>query len=133
MLQTLSALLLSDSARGLRFRGAVLLFAVIVALGSIPGARAEIGNLASGIFLHSVAYSCITILLYTGTEGTRKVRLLRAILIVAAMGAIDELVQSALPYRRGAMLDWAVDCTASIITGSVLYFLLPERAANRPD
>ena len=133
MLPSLLALFLSDSARGLRFRCAVFMFAVIVAVGSIPGARAEIANLASGIILHSVAYSCITILLYTGTEGTRKVRLLRAILLVAIMGAVDELVQSVLPYRKGAILDWTVDCTASIITGSLLYMLIPERAANGRD
>ncbi len=133
MLQSLSALFLSDSARGLRFRCGVVLFVAIIAAGSIPGARAEIGVVASGIFLHFAAYSCITILLYTGTEGTRKARLLRAVLAVAIMGAIDELVQSVLPYRNGTVMDWTIDCTAAIVTGSVLYLLLPERAGNKPE
>lgn len=106
------------------------MFAVILVLGSIPGARTEVGNLASGVVLHSVAYSVITILLYTGTAGTRGYRLVRTVLTVAAMGAVDELVQTLLPYRHGAVLDWLIDCAASLATASMLYCFLPDRAAR---
>ena len=130
MRQFLSAFFLDDGLRVPRFVCAVALFAIIVVLGSIPGARSEVGNLASGVVLHSVAYSIITILLYTGTDGTRRYRLVRTVLTVAAMGAVDEMVQTLLPYRRGAVLDWLIDCTASLATGSMLYWFLPQRSAT---
>lgn len=116
--------------RAPRFICAVAMFAVILVLGSIPGARTEVGHLASGVVLHSVAYSVITLLLYTGTAGTRWYRLVRTVLTVAAMGAVDELVQTLLPYRQGAVLDWLIDCTASLATGSLLYCFLPDRPAR---
>lgn len=126
MTPTLSQLVLDERLRLWRFSGAVLLFVLIVAIGSIPGARAEIGNVASGIILHSVAYSCVTFLLYTGCSGTRFARAAKAVLAVMVMGAIDETVQSFLPYRHGAASDWMVDCSAALVTAALLWALLPE-------
>ena len=44
-------------------------------------------------------------------------------LTIMAMGALDELVQSFLPYRHGAVSDWAVDSAAAAVTASVLWLL----------
>lgn len=121
----LSKLVLGEQLRPLRYCSALLLFGAIVVAGSIPGARAEIGNLASGIVLHSAAYGCLTFLLYTGTTGTRRYRVVRSLLTVAAMGAVDELVQGLLPYRVGTLLDWAVDCSAAALTAALLWAYLP--------
>lgn len=121
-------LILDDRLRKRRTATAVALFAIIVMIGSIPGARAEIGTFASGVVLHSIAYSVLTFLLFTGYAGTRTERAVKAILTVAGMGAIDELVQTLLPYRHGAVLDWMVDCTSALITAFLLRAFLPQPA-----
>jgi len=128
---SLSLLVLDDRLRPWRFRSALFLFALILMIGSIPGARAEIANVASGLVLHSLAYSCVTFLLYTGSTGPRTPRALKAVLIVLAMGALDECVQSFLPYRHGAVSDWMVDGAASLLTASVLWALLPASGDTR--
>jgi hypothetical protein len=126
MRQFLTHLLLDDRLRERRYQAALCLFAAILIAGSVPGARAEIGHLASGIVLHSIAYSCMTVLLYTGTTGTRRYRAIRSVLTVMAMGAADELLQSLLPYRVGALMDWIVDTSASLVSASLLAVFLPD-------
>lgn len=128
---SLSHLILDERLRRFRFASALLLFALIVILGSIPGARQEIGTMASGLILHSLAYSVLTLLLFTGGTGSRTGRALKALALVALMGAIDELVQSQLPYRHGAVQDWMVDITSSMITAALLWAFLPAPAAVR--
>ena len=122
-------LILDERLRKRRTATAVALFAAIVMIGSIPGARAEIGNMASGIVLHSIAYSVLTFLLFTGYAGNRTERALKAVLTVASMGAVDELVQGMLTYRRGTVLDWTVDCSAALVTSLLLWFFLPQPVA----
>jgi hypothetical protein len=124
----LSQLVLAEPLRPWRFGSALVLCALIIIIGSIPGARAEIALAASGVVLHSLAYSCITFLLYTGSTGTRSARALKAVLIVLAMGALDEFVQSFLPYRHGAVGDWMIDGASASLTAAVLWALLPSPA-----
>jgi VanZ family protein len=131
MQQFLTLLVLDERLRARRFQAALAMFTLILIAGSIPGARAEIGHLASGILLHSIAYASLTFLLFTGTSGSRAARALRAVLTVAAMGAADELLQSMLPYRVGALSDWAVDVSASLVCASLLWTLLPAPVASR--
>jgi phosphoglycerol transferase MdoB-like AlkP superfamily enzyme len=128
----LSHLVLDDRLRPWRFGAAVLLFTLILMIGSIPGARAEIANVASGLVLHSLAYSFITFLLYTGSTGSRTRRALKAVLIVLAMGALDEFVQSFLPYRHAAVSDWMVDGASAMLTACVLWAGLPAPAEAGP-
>ncbi len=127
----LSLLVLDERLRPWRFWAAVLLFTLIVAIGSIPGARAEVGNLASGLMLHALAYSCVTFLLYTGSTGSRSQRAAKAVAGALAMGAIDEVVQGFLPYRVGALGDWMVDASAALFTAAMLWALLPVPVAAR--
>ena len=126
-----SLLVLDARLRRLRYRCALFLYAAIVLTGSIPGARAELGTLASGVVLHTLAYGAVTFLLYTGSAGPRRARAIRAVLTVFAMGAVDELVQSFLPYRSGALADWIIDCNAAVVTAGLLWAFLPEPAASR--
>ncbi|MBZ2206642.1 VanZ family protein [Massilia soli] len=123
----LSLLVLDPKLRRLRYSAAFLAYAAIVAMGAVPGARAEIGNYASGIVLHTLAYGAITFLLYTGSSGSAAARALKSVLTVAAMGAIDELIQSFLPYRRGAVSDWLVDCNAALLVAALLWAFLPRQ------
>lgn len=122
-----SLLVLDPKFQRLRYSAALGLFTAIVAMGSIPGARAEIGNYASGIVLHSLAYGAVTFLVYTGSSGRPAARALRSVLTVAVLGAIDELVQSLLPYRRGAIADWLVDCNAAALVAALLWAFLPSQ------
>lgn len=126
MSSILSTLVLDERLRRRRFYCAFLMFAAILVMGSIPGARAEIGQFGSGIVLHSVAYGSLTFLLYTGTPGSRGRRAARAVLTVAVMGALDELVQSLLPYRNGSPADWLIDCAASLVAAGLLWRFMPE-------
>ena len=116
-------LLFAAAYRSLRFRCAFLMYFLILILGSIPHARAEIGELASGLVLHSVAYAAITFLLATGARREASGAALQAVLIVIIMGAVDEWVQSFFPYRHAAVSDWMVDCGASICTAVLLLVL----------
>ena len=128
MTALLRACLLAPEYSTLRYRTAWLAFAVIVIGGAIPGARAEMGNVAPGVVLHATAYATITYLLLTGSRGSLPVRAIKAVLTVAAMGALDEGVQTLLPYRRGALMDWMVDVTAALTCAAVCCILMrPKR------
>lgn len=122
-----SLLFLDPRYQRLRYAAAFIAYAAIVAMGAVPGARAEIGNYASGIVLHTLAYGAITVLLFTGSAGSAPARALKSVLTVAAMGAVDELVQSLLPYRRGAVSDWLVDCNAAVLVAALLWAFLPNQ------
>jgi VanZ family protein len=127
----LSLLVLDPKLRRLRYGCALLLYAAIVAMGSIPGARAEIGDYAPGLVLHTLAYGAVSFLLFTGSTGSARARAVKTVLTVMAMGAFDELVQTFLPYRTGAVADWLVDCNAALITCGLLWAFLPRPAASQ--
>ena len=119
--------------KAVRFYGAFFLYFLIILFGSIPNARAEVGEFASGVVLHGSAYAVITFLLATGSRHSWGSALLRAFLITVAMGAMDEYVQSYLPYRHASLQDWLVDGIASILMICSLcsWTLLAARRTNR--
>jgi hypothetical protein len=125
MSSILFTLALDERLRRHRLFFALALFALILVLGSIPGARAEIGQFSPGVVLHSLAYSGLTFLLYTGGKGSRSHRAAKAVLIIAVMGALDEFVQSFFPYRNATVTDWLVDCFASLLTATLLWRFVP--------
>lgn len=131
----LTILLLPDPKIRLALRAlALLVFAAIVAAGSVPGARAEVGEYAPGVVLHSLAYAFLATLWFLASTGTPVQRALQAVLAIAAMGAIDEGVQSFLPYRSGDVRDWMIDVTAATVAATglaVLATLAPRTAAAR--
>ena len=124
----LSLLVLDERLRPWRCATALILCVLIVMIGSVPGARAEIALVASGIVLHSLAYSCVTFLMFTGSRGSKAARAAKAVLTVVIMGAIDEYVQSFLPYRHGAVSDWMLDVASALLTAGLLWALLPAPA-----
>jgi VanZ family protein len=130
--------LLPELALGGRYRTprllcGIVLYLVILLFGSIPGARTEIGNMAPGILLHATAYSLIAYLLFTGCRYLDRTNASRVIVGVAAMGAVDEVIQAFLPYRTGAIMDWLVDVIAGSLTVLVILRSLgtPEEEAAR--
>jgi len=123
---TLAVMLLDPRFQSFCYRSALVIYLLILVLGSIPGARHEIGEYAPGGVLHALAYSGLTVLLFIGKGTHLNKRAIGAVLMVAAMGAGDEFVQSFLPYRGAAVFDWLVDIAASLTTATAMYFLYPR-------
>jgi VanZ family protein len=96
------------------FRSGLMLYLAVIVLGSIPGAREEIGHVASGLVLHFTTYACIAFLLACGAAGNATAKALKAFCMVVAMGALDECIQATLPYRDGAVADWIIDVSAAL-------------------
>lgn len=130
-LQFLLFLLLDPRLNKLRHGAALVLFLAILIGGSIPGARAGIGHFAPGVVLHASAYSVLALLWFTASRGNAASRSAAALLAVAVMGAIDELVQSMFPYRGADVRDWMVDCAAAALTCALLWLVLPKAALQR--
>jgi VanZ family protein len=109
----------------------MVFYALILIGGSLPGAREDIGQFASGLVLHSLAYATLTFLLFAGLRGDETARAASSVLIIAAMGAIDEFVQSFFPYRTASVTDWLVDVGAGTLVAAALRAFWPR--ARAPD
>lgn len=127
----LSLLLFDSRLRPARIKLALLLYAGIIVIGSIPGARAEVGEFAPGVVLHSLAYAGLTMLWFFGSTGSARARAVKAVVAITLMGGADELLQSFLPYRAGTVRDWIVDVSAALLTSTVLALLIPRYEAPR--
>ncbi|UUZ57115.1 VanZ family protein [Massilia sp. H-1] len=68
--------------------------------------------------------------MFTGHQRQPRAARRAPVLTVAAMGAADELVQSMLPYRVGAVSDWVVDICASLVCASLLWTFMPPPVAS---
>lgn len=131
MPQSLYFVLLDPRLNRLRHGAAIIMFLAIVIAGSIPGARADIGQYAPGVVLHSCAYSVLALLWFTASRGGALSRSVATVLAIAAMGAIDESVQSFFPYRGATVRDWMVDCSAALFVCAFLSMVLPRAALQR--
>jgi hypothetical protein len=125
----LHQLLFGERFGPLRLGLALAVYLAMVIGGSIPGVRADMAQVASGYVLHSTAYGGLCFLLFTGRAGSRNQRALWAVLAVMALGAIDEYVQSFFPYRRAALMDWLVDCSAALVATLLLWSCWPRLTA----
>jgi len=131
MPQFLYFLLLDPRLNKLRYTAAIVFFLAIVVAGSIPGARAGIGEYAPGVILHSTAYSVLALLWFTASRGSAASRTAATLLAIAVMGAIDESVQSFFPYRGADVRDWMVDCSSALMICAILWVILPRAALQR--
>lgn len=114
-----------------RFVLAWLLYLLILVLGSVPHARADIGLLAPGLVLHALAYGGLTCLLASGLRTGPWRNSVQAVLLIAIMGAGDECVQSFFPYRHAAVSDWVVDCLAGFVAATMMVYWYPWAAPRR--
>ncbi len=109
----------------------LVFFAMMIALGSIPGSAS---TLASGIgdkTLHVLAYAFMTILCFRSVRANRRAQSVASLLIIALFGLIDESLQSLLPYRNASLLDWCFDMAAAITM--ILLLNLCESASTRKN
>lgn len=113
-------LLFTPELQKLSNRCAIAFYLMMLIIGSIPGARSEIGQFAPGVVLHSIAYAILTFLLFAGSSDRGFNRAVKAVLIVIAMGALDECVQSFFPYRTGSVTDWMIDSLVGIVASGML-------------
>ena len=116
-----ATILLSSRFQRACYASAMTLFLAIVLLGSIPGARHNMGQLASGLVLHSTAYAILGALLFLGSRGGASRRAVCTVITIAVMGATDECVQSFWPYRAAALSDWLIDVISGTVVASVLW------------
>lgn len=123
MTALLTSLLLTPSHARLRYWSAIVLYLLILIIGSVPGARADIGQVASGLVLHSCAYAGLAFLIFTGGSGLPPARALKAVLTIMLMGALDECMQRMFPYRHASVSDWLVDCNAAAWTSGLMWLL----------
>lgn len=128
-----STLLTNPRLRRLYRASAALMYLTILVSGSIPGARADIGQYASGPELHSTAYAILACLCWLGSGASAAPRLFKAVLAVALMGAADEFVQSFFPYRHADVRDWAVDVASALVTATLLSVLLSPVLRQPPS
>ncbi|MGK5067371.1 hypothetical protein D3C81_332260 [compost metagenome] len=126
---TLLALCFADRYERLRFRTALVLYLLVILIGDIPGIRADVGQYASGGVLHSFGYGVLALMLFSGISGGVARRALLSVLMVVAMGALDEFIQSFLSYRHGSVHDWLVDIAAAMVVSLLLTFLWPKMVA----
>lgn len=114
----------------LMFRCGVALYLAVILLGAVPGAREEIGAYASGLVLHFATYACIAFLLACGAAGNATTKAIKAVCMVAAMGALDETMQGFLPYREGAVTDWLIDVGAALLTALLFRMVHAGKASS---
>lgn len=123
----LSRLLFDSRLRYARIKTMLLLYVAVIVVGSVPGARAEVGRYASGEVLHGMTYAALALLWFLGSTGNAAMRTTKAVLAIAVIGAVDELVQSFLPYRSAELRDWIVDITAALVTSTVLALIMSRQ------
>ncbi|HEY4542434.1 MAG TPA: VanZ family protein [Noviherbaspirillum sp.] len=113
---------------------AALLYTAMLVIGSIPGKAEAASAAVPDKLLHLVAYSLLSALVYGAMAGKPLLRALRTLVIVAVLGALDEGLQSLLPYRNAGWDDWRVDVIAALLitsTFSLMQAMRPALTTNR--
>lgn len=128
----LDVLLFEPRHRKTRIGIACLVYALVLILGSLPGARDEVGKVAPGVVLHSLTYGFISVMLFCGQGRATAGNAAASLLAVAVLGALDEYVQSWFSYRTADWTDWAVDVLACAFGLVVLWSLLRFRGRQVP-
>lgn len=112
---------------------ALILFALMVAVGAVPGKAQALSAAVYDKLLHFAAYALLSGLVYGALSGRPAVRALRTLVVVGALGALDEAIQGLMPYRDANWMDWnfdmmaALTCVALLIMLHPLYSLLTSR------
>jgi len=104
---------------------AILLYVLMVLVGAIPGKAEALSAAVYDKLLHFSAYAVLSGLLYAGLSGRPVPRALRTVIIAGALGALDEAIQSVMPYRHANWDDWRVDMLAALSCVALLIVLHP--------
>lgn len=102
---------------------AIIFFILMVILGAIPGEAHALSEAVHDKLLHFLAYSVLSVLIYASFTGQPAARAFRTLIIIASLGALDEAIQSLMPYRDANWMDWKADMLASLSSVTLLAFL----------
>ena len=88
----------------------------------------------SGAGLHLLAYSVLTVLVFTATGMLRRTYLRcrktwALVGLISGYAAVDELLQLTSPGRDGQVMDWVVDTMACLVC--VVLLALVTKVGNR--
>jgi len=98
----------------------LLFFVIMISIGSVPGQATHLSAHVGDKLLHFMAYGLMTILSFLSISGSRIIRILFSLLLIASLGLIDEGIQYFLPYRNASLTDWCFDIAAAVV---VTFFL----------
>lgn len=114
---------------------AVAFYLAMLAWSAIPGQEARLFGHTSDKLLHFGAYAFLAQALYLGEPGTRRRRALRTLVLVAALGGLDETIQRLQPHRTPDAADWAVDvlAAAATVVGNRFRMAWTARRASGPS
>jgi VanZ family protein len=65
--------------------------------------------------LHTLAYSVMSALYFHAYRGSKLARSSYTLATIALLGALDETVQSFLPYRNASLADWCFDVASALL------------------
>lgn len=107
-------------------------FVLIVIAGILPNAAHAVSSIVPDKVLHFIAYGMLSLLFYYGlpARASLAARVLATWLLIAMLGALDEAIQSLMPYRNADMLDWLCNMTASLTCITVLASINVARNRN---
>ena len=111
----------------------LVLFALMVLLGSVPGQAESLSDRFGDKFLHMLAYTALSTLCYQSWRTSRSRRVALTVGCIALLGLIDESVQALLPYRQASLADWGVDLLAAALTVFVLSIFEMKKSVFKPD
>ncbi len=98
-------------------------FALMVAVGSVPGEANALSDRFGDKRLHALAYGFMAVLCYCALAARPLWRALFTVAVVALLGVIDESIQSLLPYRNASLTDWCFDIGSAAIVAATLLLL----------
>ena len=110
---------------------ASVFFALLLSIGSVPGYAKAASAMIDHRILHFVAYGFLSALIYGCMSGVPARRAKYTLLVIAVLGALDETIQSFLPYRNGAFSDWVSDMLAALSCVAVLAFFHAREKGKR--
>jgi VanZ family protein len=106
---------------------AALFFTLMIAIGAIPGEARTLSAMIDDKLLHFAAYGFQSALVFKSLGGGLRGRAFRTLLLIAALGALDEFLQGFMPYRNADIADWLFDVLAA---SWAIALLLVLRAAR---
>lgn len=109
---------------------ALLLYGLILVLGNIRDMDEHLLPDASDKLIHAVAYGGLAALLFVGLRAPAWRRALGIIALIAALGAVDEVIQLFMSHRDADVMDWVADvlgATAVCAALAAIRVCLPQR------
>jgi VanZ family protein len=108
---------------------------VVVILVGTSWPRLSVGPDAAGLdkVAHFSAYAVLAALSLRATRTPQRwSTLLAVVIVIAALGAVDEWHQTFIPGRSMSLLDWCADASGALI-GTLAVHFLPFLTPRRPQ